>query len=256
MASCPRCGAENQPGRASCWNCWETLPSTPDEEAPAESPISPDAVQVPLPTPSPATGEDARIDPPIAPAAASSRGGATVWVGGPAKEDTVHDVPESHGGGWARIIIVALSVILLALVLLWHYTFRPEPPSTAVADVAQDYVAALAVHDTQTQQQLATEDSKGLLLPGWLTVASGVVQQPASDQGEAASVEVDFTLSPAAVRVPLPHNVVGALSRRYSIPLELQLEADGWRVDQQAFLTALKKTLTAKNPGVKFPKWE
>ncbi|HEY3416251.1 MAG TPA: hypothetical protein VGM23_05140 [Armatimonadota bacterium] len=252
MANCPRCGAENQPGRASCWNCWASLPATPAAEAAAAAPAADEARQIPLQSPSLPLPAHPSVPEPPRPAAHT---GVTIWAGAP--QETLDSAPierEHRGSGWAWGIMAALAMVVLAIILLWHYTFHPQAAAHDFSAVAQAYVTALAVRDTQAQQQLATEGSKGLLLPDWLTVANGSVQP---SPGKAGSVRVDLTLTPAPMRGELlPPKVATAISRPYTVALRLQQEPGGWRVDQRAFLASLKEALIGGNPGVEFPKWE
>jgi hypothetical protein len=168
--------------------------------------------------------------------------------------------PEEHPKEKPRGRLVGAAIALVVLVLgaavLWRAGFRRHLEATGPGAVAQSYATALAVGDMVTQSQLATEGSKGLPLPTWLTIVSGRVEGGAAVAGDTATVVVELTMAPRVhLGRPAP-GLVGALARPYPVTLVLKRQSAGWRVDQREFLARLRRRLEQQNPGVALPPWE
>lgn len=164
-----------------------------------------------------------------------------------------------RGAFWLMFAVVGITLLLVAAMLVWYYTFRPSTKShvTPASSVSTRYLTALVAYDTSTQQQLATEKSKAVFLPSWLAIVSW--QQVGEMKTESihaeVPVELHLTIAPGT-DVPNQSEVTNALTAPCHLRLVLQQEGDGWYVDQNALLHSLRYALEAKNADVAFPPWD
>ena len=155
------------------------------------------------------------------------------------------------GSRGALVAIVVVTLLLLAGMLYWYETSGALPSPREVLGTARGYLLALTSSDGRTQQQLATEASKGVVLPPWMAVVTAQVQGEATLQDREAHVPIAIRFAPGDDHVNAVQRA--ALSRVYLLSLPLTLGAEGWRVDQRAFLQEVQQAIREKNPGVKFP---
>lgn len=271
MSSCPRCGAENKPGRPSCWNCWSPLPL--ERPAPAKvvapagdkTPTQPiHQERAPLPA-NPVIDSSAHADVPARPQQASPT--VATRPSEPAME-LQEPVEKGHGfayvapsrksPNWLLGAITVLCLLAAVVALFWFFMMPVTPRVKSPNTAGRNYLTALVTYDVGTQQQLATEASKEAMLPSWLVFISARVVNPAVVTGDRAKMIVQVTLAPApGHESSFDDNARKALSQMYAVPLLLQREGDGnWHVDQHAFFEAIHTTLEEENTTVKFPAWE
>jgi hypothetical protein len=259
MIKCPQCGAANQASRAACWNCWTPLSST------GSTPAVPGA-GVPTPPPGSSAEPASAAPPPEAdpqPEAIvedNALPAANTADMPPAEEELLPVVQPparaaTGGGRWLVVVAAVVSLLLVAGMVYWYVTFRPRPHATESLDVARDYLAALVHSDVTAQQQLATPDSRGMLLPSWFTVVRTQIAPAVTEEGDAATVAVELYLGTPS-SMPNSAEVDAAVTRKYDLTLPLMMTAEGWRVQQREFLSALHRQLQQENPGVGFPAWE
>jgi len=172
--------------------------------------------------------------------------------------DLTTPAPHEHSHGMTGILLTvgALVLVLVAGVLVWHTTLRNQFTHANGPDVVvQTYLAALTDGDPATPQQLATPASRGLQLPDWLTVRDATLQSGVRINHDAAMVTVRVHLAARLTDVQRTPAVIGALVEPYEVPLMLHHEREGWRIDQQAFFSALHTILHTRHAKVSFPSW-
>lgn len=158
---------------------------------------------------------------------------------------------ERQGMGWLLAVILVAIALLVAAMLYWRATFRPAV--LGPLDVTKQYLSALAIGDTGTQDQLATTVSKRQRLPAWLGVMRSAVNPALHQQGDNAFVKVRLYLTPRAGVAKLDARVREAASRPYDIELRLQRDGADWRIDQQALFTSLRAKIVHENPQIPLP---
>jgi len=161
-----------------------------------------------------------------------------------------------RGEWWLLGITVTLAALIVSVILIWYFSFRPGPRADTPTAVAQAYLNALTSGNTVEQAQFATADSKSRRLPGsWLTVNTAALTGDAATQGDAATAPLTLTLiitlpgaDPAVP--PMPVTATCALT------LPLVRESAAWRVDQTIFFRQLRDALAAQLPGTALPAWD
>ncbi len=154
-------------------------------------------------------------------------------------------------------LVLALALLGGAAWYLWNHGLRPQAPVSGATEVANQYLAALAIHDMGAQQQLASMDSKDLHLPAWFTITAGRALYAVTEKGSEAATPVQVTLAPTPDKGTPPQPArSAALTRSYSVTLPLVKEPIGWRVNQRQFYANLKSQLAKENAAVQFPGWD
>lgn len=227
------------------------LASDPPADVDDTMPDPPAAVDIVIPNPPDCTDTVTPVpeaDPPARLSPAASR--HFVFIG----ERTTQVA--SHGGGWLIAATFLLCLLLLAGILYWFFTLGSVPYAGTPGTVTQQYLFALAAHDTVTPHQLATRNSRGLLMPNWLFyITDAQSTGPIKRRGTTANTTVALTLTPTAQDEMLAKPLLKALSRTYRVTLILEYEHGGWRVDQALFFANLRRRMALENPGVRLPAW-
>lgn len=271
LIRCPRCLSVNGEGKATCWNCFSPLPTTlPEGEKPKsevtipEAPVAP-ASQMrnisegpqPKTTPRRSSSQAKPVSQPVVKSAEVIVPSSSVQRSEPFRYIAEQQIRE-HGRGafWTMAIMSLLVLASLAVGLSWYYLRQPDRQSASAKVVMHDYMHALINADFGIQQQLASEDSKGLPLPSWLIISAWKSESRLVEAHGVVTTTITLQLAPPSTDnvtdEPLQHALEGA----YQISLRLVPESGGWRVDQQYWLKSLHDELRAKNPKVKFPAWE
>ncbi len=233
---------------------------TPVEDVTKAAEARQDAVLAPDPpadidgtTPNPPDGTDTVVPVPEADAPARLSPAASrhfVYIG----ERTTPVA--AHGGWWLIAAAFLLCLLLLAGMLYWFFTLGSVPYTGTPGSVTQQYLFALAAHDTVTPHQLATRNSRGLLTPNWLFyITDAQSTGPIKRRGTTAITTVALTLTPTTQDKVLAKPLQKALSRTYRVTLILAYEHGGWRVDQALFFGNLRRRMALENPGVRLPAW-
>lgn len=251
----------------------------PEDDEPVEAPIPPEPLDMPAEATPIADEEPDTPQPetPADPAPAETLPGEEQEPGPPRDEDGHHHAPTedepliphtfTYVGGatagagrrgitWLLVVTFLLGALLLGAMVYWYVTARPAPRAESAGEVGRAYLTALMVGDLITQPQLATRDSSDLRLPSWMTIVSARPDGRAAVDGDTATLPCVcvFTLAPRDD--PAPVALTSALALPYPLELPLTREGGQWRVDQQAFFTAIRDALQTKNPAVTFPAWE
>jgi hypothetical protein len=155
------------------------------------------------------------------------------------------------------VTVLLITVMLLAAVLFWFFTFPRTPRAASALDIATAYLTAVKTFDIGTQQRLSTEDSKSAFLPPWLSILDAQPAGAVSMQADRAELPIDMMMAYTSANEQAPsESVRNALARPYRLLLQLEHTSQGWRVDQAAFFHTVRQTLAIKNPTVVFPPWE
>jgi len=339
MATCPRCGAVNQGGKAACWKCLAPIPPSPPASSTPPTPLPNQELAAPvrrkfnipdltvafpkrrvqpaqltpeeLPAPDssevePTATPEARLEAepeaqrvPEAPVEEESD--ATGEVKPPASEDTASaspagdDIPVDPGADLSPLphgdrpfaladeededppapnrefvyiaraavprrdtvwipVLVLLVLLLSGIFYLYHRNFRAQPRPQTAAQAAQEYLFAL-MNDRTTQQQLATPDSRGLLLPTWFTIAETRLLGVTDAANGTATARSRLTLAPIRSAV-LQQALEDAASRDYTVEFTLKRGRACWLVDQRTLFRSLRVQMKTRNPGVTLPPWD
>ncbi|MEI7832647.1 MAG: hypothetical protein WCJ56_05575 [bacterium] len=156
---------------------------------------------------------------------------------------------------WYAVLPVALVALVLGAMLCWNFWLQPRMSVVQITRITQTYLSALEQGDINTQTHLATQASKGIRLPGWITIGGATLLEPKSVQKDIANYEVELRLIPSEDKAEQIAELRKALSHQYQLEIVLRFEDGKWLVDQQRLAQDLRKQLTEENPGLTFPKW-
>ena len=156
---------------------------------------------------------------------------------------------------WYAVLPVALAVLVLGAMFCWNFWLQPRMSAVQITRITQTYLSALEQGDINTQTHLATQASKGIHLPGWITIGGATLIAPQSVQEGIANYEVGLRLIPSEEKAGQIAELRNALSHQYQLEIVLRYEDGKWLVDQQRLAQDLRKQLKEENPGLTFPKW-
>ena len=156
---------------------------------------------------------------------------------------------------WYAVLPVALTALVLGAMLCWNFWLQPRMSVVQITRITQTYLSALEQGDINTQTHLATQASKGIHLPGWITIGGATLIAPQSVQEGIANYEVGLRLIPSEEKAEQIAELRKALSHQYQLEIVLRYEDGKWLVDQQRLAQDLRKQLKEENPGLTFPKW-
>ena len=207
MATCPRCGVENKPGKAACWNCWAPIEGRMGGAAPLKQAARAER----FPRPQPATGFDG---------AAQLGNRASERVG-----------PRPFPYGKAAAIVVILAIIALAL---YFFVFsRGGGPERVVGD----FLEAWKTGDQAKVRQLAASSAKEL-------AGQQMEMVTITDyQVGTATVQDDTATVPVTLQIQLSSKFPEALRKQLQPQIDQQLgkgalsiicikEEGQWRVER------------------------
>jgi len=152
-------------------------------------------------------------------------------------------------------LLVLLALLLSGIFFLYYQNFRAQPRPPTAKQAAQEYMLALRMKQETTRQQLATPDSRGLLLPAWFIISEALVTSVAESGDNKATARARITLAPVR-SIDLQRELEKAASSEYDVEFTLERGAEYWLVDQRSLFSSLSRRLKAQNPGVGFPTWD
>jgi len=195
METCPRCGVQNQPRRAACWNCFGPLEG----------------------------------------------GGAAT-----AEDVEVVRVPRfSLRIPWKPI----LGILIVAGLA---YGGLKVVKGTSAQSIAESYLDALVVGDTERQNKLTRGGTGGLpLLEKGFKLKDATTEQPATVSGDTAEVMASLTIQPDTQTITAEGaaDLVAALDLlKAPVPATISLTKEGraWKVDQDTTARRLKTQMEKK----------
>ena len=234
MTICPRCGVENKPGKAACWNCWAPLEAMAQEARPKKK-----GKRRAAPPPTEAEAEvraaEAEVEAPLVEAEAEM----------PPAEAEVEAPPKARKFALPRPKIPALGkrlklilIGILAAAVLGGGAFWFLGQSAKPDEVAARYCQALNAGETEKVQALASQDTKDMTLPAALKLMDYSVSAGPTISGSTAEVPVEAAFSLDTSGVPAKYRKeADALAEVLGKPIIVQIvlvkEGMGWKVDQQ-----------------------
>jgi len=200
MQVCPRCGVENRPDRAACWNCFGPLEGGTVEEQQEVAVVHAPRFSLRIP--------------------------------------------------WKPIL--AVIVVVGGGLAAYKFVMGGSP-----ASVAQSYMGALLVGDTEQIQKWAVGGT-GALLPKQLKLDKYELQPPASVQDGTAEMQVMLYLMPDTSMISRGVNLaehaktladaMEALKRPVSTSLMLTKDQGRWKVDEMGTSRRLNVDIQKKLP--------
>ncbi len=164
--------------------------------------------------------------------------------------------PETTATAWWYIALpVSIAILAMGAMLCWNFWLQPRMSTVQITRITQTYLSALEQGDINTQTHLATQSTKGIRLPGWITIGGATLLEPNSVQEGSANYGVTLRLIPSEDKAEQIAELRKALSHQYQLEIVLCNEDGKWLVDQQRLVHDLRAQLTAENPDLTFPKW-
>lgn len=331
MASCPRCGAVNQAGKAACWKCMAPIPSPspvqqtsssppsgpelaapvrrklnipdltvafpqrrarPEQPEPEDSLDDEDTDRPALPVAEPAVEPAAIveeqpaaiIEEEQAPAelAPEFPADASIPTESPADSTDIprrdkpfaradeddEEAPAPPAGEFIYVarttftrksttwifILVVLGLLVSGIFFLYQHNFRAQPRPLTSREAAEEYLFALRTNQETTRRQLATPDSRGLLLPSWFTITEALLLEVVDTTDREAVARARITLAPIR-SITLRQELEHAASQDYDVEFALARGGQYWLADQRALFRSLRRQMKEQNPRVAFPQW-
>jgi len=153
------------------------------------------------------------------------------------------------------VLLVLLALLLSGIFIFYHYEFSAQHRPITAQQAAQEYILALRMKQETTRQQLATLDSRGLLLPAWFIISEAIIVSVTETGENVATARARITLAPVR-SIDLQRELEKAASSDYNVEFTLERDGRYWLVDQRALFRSLRRQLKAQNPGVTFPSWD
>ena len=272
---CPKCGAENQGSRASCWNCFAQLGSSGDIPAkPSPKKVKPVAPPEPEPNPVAAPEEPALIidfgqtSAPAEMGEPDSPEPQPNYIV-PGLAETTDDAPEAprasretnrkSSGGKKFPVIIPVIIVLAALVAAWWFLLANPSPEP----VAKQYISAMQAvmsGDTQPLQSIVSASSQSRVAS--MNSMSGMMKGLGASGVKLDIQKVDsctVTGDKAEVMLSVKTTLVNMPQMGIDLPMSVALVREGspvrrkWKVDLDATNQLQAKSMQGMIKGI-FPK--
>lgn len=156
--------------------------------------------------------------------------------------------------GWIMGVLL-IAVIAAGIYIYWYSERQTHPSRQEPQQVAQQYLDAVSMGESDTAQQLATDNSIGLFIPHWFMIVQAQPVGGVAYYGRSATIRARITLAPTS-DTNLSPEVKAAITGSYTVILPLKQAGTSWQVDQRTLFRHLRAEMKRQHPEVTYPLWE